>query len=343
MKALVLEEKLKLSLRDFPITETVGPDDVRIQIKACGICGSDVHYYLHGGIGDFIVREPMILGHEASGVVTEVGANVKNLKVGDNVCMEPGIPDLRSAETLSGNYNIDPAVRFWATPPIHGCLRENVVHPAMFCFKLLPGMSFEEGATIEPLAIGMEAAKRAEIEPGDVAFVNGAGTIGMMTALSALAGGCSKVIIGDIKQKKLDIAASYENVVAVNSKDENVVDAVMRLTDGKGADRIFECSGFDKCFPDFMRAAASGATVVLVGIPTNPVPIDVNYMQARGIAIKTVFRYVNEYPKTIAMVAAGKIDVKRLISKTFPFEKSIEAYEYAAAGHDDVVKVVITL
>jgi len=107
------------------LKESVGPNDVRIKINTVGICGSDVHYYLHGRIGPFIVKEPMVLGHEASGTVIEVGTNVKNLKVGDRVCMEPGIPDLNSRATLLGMYNLDPAVRFWATPPIHGCLREN--------------------------------------------------------------------------------------------------------------------------------------------------------------------------------------------------------------------------
>jgi len=340
---LVLERKQQLSLCDYPIIENVGENDVRIHIKSCGICGSDIHYYLYGKIGDFVVNEPMILGHEASGVIVEMGKNVKGFKVGDRVCMEPGVPSLRSKETLSGRYNIDPTVRFWATPPIHGCLRENVVHPAMFCFKLPEDMSFEEGAMIEPLSIGMEAAKQASIEPGDVAFVNGAGTIGIMTALSALAGGCACVIIADIKQAKLDIAGKYKNIIPVNAKKQDIRETIADLTGGWGADRLFECSGFDGCYPDFFTMSANGATAVLVGIPQEPVPIDVSYLQKKGITLKTVFRYVNEYPKSLAQVASGKIDVKPLISKVFPFDKAVAAYEFAAAGHNDVVKVVIDL
>ena len=128
MKALVLEEQHKLTLRDFPIErdEVMGPHDVRIKMHTVGICGSDVHYYTHGGIGEFIVRAPMILGHEASGTVIEAGSAVKTLKVGDRVCMEPGIPDPNSRATRLGLYNIDPAVRFWATPPVHGILRPTV-------------------------------------------------------------------------------------------------------------------------------------------------------------------------------------------------------------------------
>lgn len=343
MKALVLEEKLKLRLRDFPIEEIIGPDDVRIQVKACGICGSDIHYYTHGAIGDYVVRESMILGHESAGMVTEIGSNVKGFEVGDRVCMEPGIPNLRSKETLSGNYNIDPSVRFWATPPIHGCLRESVVHPAMFCIKLLDNMSFAEGAMMEPLAIGMEAAKKARIEPGDTALVIGCGTIGIMVAISALAAGCSTVYISDVKQPKLDIAASYPNIIPINTAKENLQEVIWEKTKGLGVDRIFEASGFAPVYPDFFRCARPGGKVVLVGIPGEPVLIDVSFLQGRGISIETIFRYVNEFEKAVALVSAGKIDVKRLISKTFPFEKSIEAYNYAADNHPDVVKVMIEL
>ncbi|MCA9881492.1 MAG: alcohol dehydrogenase catalytic domain-containing protein, partial [Anaerolineae bacterium] len=194
MEALVLERKGELSLRDFDIKEHLGPHDVRIDLRTVGVCGSDVHYYTHGAIGHFVVREPMILGHEASGIITEVGSEVKNLKVGDRVCMEPGIPDPNSRPTRLGMYNLDPAVQFWATPPVHGILRPSVVHPAAFTFKLPDTVSYAEGAMVEPLAVGMHAANKAKIKPGDVAVVIGAGPIGMVTALAALAGGCASVI-----------------------------------------------------------------------------------------------------------------------------------------------------
>jgi len=160
MKALVLESKHNLSLRDFPIErdEVLGPHDVRIQMHTVGICGSDVHYYTHGHIGDFVVRAPMILGHEASGTVIETGSAVTTLTPGDRVCMEPGIPDPNSRATRLGLYNIDPAVRFWATPPVHGILRPTVVHPAAFTFKLPDAVSFAEAAMVEPLAVGDQGA-----------------------------------------------------------------------------------------------------------------------------------------------------------------------------------------
>ena len=197
MEALVLERKLELSLRDFPIEreERLGPRDVRIKLHTVGICGSDVHYYTHGAIGQFVVDAPMILGHEASGTVTEVGAGVTALAVGDRVCMEPGIPDPSSRASRMGMYNIDPAVRFWATPPVHGILRPSCVHPADYTYRLPDNVSFAEAAMVEPLAVGVHAATKARVRPGDVALVQGAGPIGLVTALAALAAGCARVFL----------------------------------------------------------------------------------------------------------------------------------------------------
>src|SRR5579884_864187 len=175
MEALVLEEKGRLALRDIPVEEDLGESDVRVKLHTVGVCGSDVHYYQHGRIGPFVVREPMILGHEASGTVVEVGRGVTHLHPGDRVCMEPGIPDPNSEQSRLGMYNLDPAVRFWATPPVHGVLRPTVVHPAAFTFKIPDNVSFAEAAMVEPLAVGLHAAVKAKIKPGDVALVSGAG------------------------------------------------------------------------------------------------------------------------------------------------------------------------
>jgi D-xylulose reductase len=221
MLALVLERIGELAIRDIALPQTVGPQDVRVAVHTVGICGSDVHYYVHGGIGDYLVREPMVLGHEGSGTVVEAGSAVTSLKIGDRVCMEPGIPDPSSRASKLGIYNVDPAVTFWATPPVHGILTPFVVHPAAFTYRLPDKVSFAEGAMVEPFAVGMQAAARARIVPGDVAVVTGAGTIGIMVALAALAGGCSKVIISDISAEKLAIAGGYAGVVPVNVRDRS--------------------------------------------------------------------------------------------------------------------------
>ena len=234
MKALVLERKGELRIRDIDLPLKVGADDVKIAIENVGVCGSDVHYYTHGRIGPYAVNSPMVLGHEASGRVVEVGSAVTRLKVGDRVCMEPGIPNPTSRASRLGLYNVDPAVVFWATPPVHGCLTSYVVHPASFTYKLPDNVSFAEGAMVEPLAIGMQASVKARIQPGDVAVVTGCGTIGIVTALSALAGGCSRVIISDVLQEKLDIAGRYPGITKVNIKDQDSQKVVQDATDGWG-------------------------------------------------------------------------------------------------------------
>jgi D-xylulose reductase len=256
--------------------------------------------------------------------------------------MEPGIPKAFSRETLEGHYNLDPAVSFWATPPVHGCLRESVVHPARFCFKLPPNISPAEGAMIEPLAIGVEAAKTARIEPGDTALVIGAGTIGIMCMASLLASGCSTVYISDIKEEKLKTAAAY-GALPFNTRHVKLEEAVMQATAGRGVDVIIEASGSAAVYPGLFRCGRRGGRAVLVGMMNGTVPIDTNVLSNRGLSISSIFRYTNCFDRALALLASGKIDVRPLISRTFRFDNSIAAYEYAAAGHDDVVKVMIEL
>jgi D-xylulose reductase len=343
MKALVLEKVHQLSLRDFPIEETLGPDDVKIAVKVVGICGSDIHYYEKGAIGPFVVREPMILGHEAAGQVVEVGKNVRTLKAGDRVCMEPGIPDPGSKAARLGFYNLDPSVRFWATPPIHGCLRETVVHPASFTFRLPDSLSYGEGAIVEPLAIGMHAANKAAIRPGDVAVVTGAGTIGMVTTLAILASGCSKVILTDVRQEKLEIAKGFGPVVIVNVARQNLQEIVMQETGGWGADLVFEASGSEKVYSTLFDLLCPGGKVVLIGMPGGPVPVDIVAAQAKEARIETIFRYANVYERAVALMTSGKIDVTPLITDVYAMADSVAAYEYACRMKPSSVKVQISL
>jgi len=346
MRALVLEEKGKISIRDIEVDEKLGLDDVEIEVKNVGICGSDVHYYTHGGIGPYIVNEPMILGHEASGLITRVGKNVKNFKIGDRVCMEPGIPNLNSRATREGFYNLDPEVRFWATPPIHGVARERVVHPASFTFKLPDNVSLAEGAMVEPLAIGFQSIKKAAIFSGDFVVVIGAGTIGLMVVLAALTQGCRNIMVVDVAKDKLEIAKKIDNRVITFTYDNNskeLIKKVNELTLGKGAEVLFEASGSQKVGEYIMDVMAPAGTIVYVGMPLSPVPLDIVKAQAKEITIKTIFRYANMYERAIDSIASGLINVKDLITKTFPFERSVEAYEYAVKTKEPVIKIQIEL
>ncbi|TKB14226.1 MAG: NAD(P)-dependent alcohol dehydrogenase [Mesorhizobium sp.] len=343
MQALVLEKKGELSLREIALPLDMGPDDVRIAIHTVGVCGSDVHYYTHGAIGSYIVRQPMVLGHEASGTIVEIGANVTSLKVGDRVCMEPGVPNLSSRATKLGIYNVDPDVRFWATPPVHGVLAPQAVHPAAFTYKLPDNVSFAEGAMVEPFAIGMQAATRARIVPGDVAVVVGCGPIGIMIALAALAGGCSKVLISDFSAPKLKIAAQYPGIVPVNIGEEPLADAVRAVTDNWGADIVFEASGSPKAFANLFDLVRPGGAVVLVGLPVEPVSLDVPAAISKEVRIETVFRYANIFDRALQLIASGKVDLKPLITGTYDFMDSIKAFERAAQGNPQDVKLQILL
>ncbi|MFD1474441.1 NAD(P)-dependent alcohol dehydrogenase [Ancylobacter polymorphus] len=343
MQALVLEKKGELSLRDIDLPLEVGPDDVKISIHTVGVCGSDVHYYTHGAIGSFVVREPMVLGHEAAGTITAVGANVKNLKVGDRVCMEPGVPNMNSRATKLGIYNVDPDVRFWATPPIHGVLTPDVVHPAAFTYKLPANVSFAEGAMVEPFAVGLQAATRARITPGDVAVVIGCGPIGIMTALAALAGGCSRVYISDLSAPKLAIAGQYPGVHPVNITERPLAEVIAEETEGWGADVVFEASGSPRAYEGIFDIVRPGGTLVLIGMPVETTKFDVAAAIIKEARIETVFRYANNFDRAVNLIASGKVDLKPLISETFDFARSIEAFDRAAKGLPTDVKLQIVM
>jgi D-xylulose reductase len=343
MEALVLEEARRIRLRPFTLPQAVGPRDVRIRIHTVGICGSDIHYYQHGRIGPFVVNEPMVLGHEASGTIVEVGDEVSHLQVGDRVAMEPGVPDMSSRAVREGMYNLDPKVRFWATPPVHGCLAPFVVHPAAFTYKLPDNVSFAEGAIVEPLSIGLQAATKASIKPGDVAVVLGAGTIGMMCALAALAGGCSRAIVCDLVPEKLDLIGGVTGVTCVDIREKSVRDVVAELTDGWGANVVFEASGSEKAFEGIVDLLCPGGCLVLVGMPQHAVPIDIVALQVKEARIESVFRYANMFPRAIQLIASGRVDVKPFISRSFPFSRGIEAFEEAASGKPTDVKVQIVM
>ena len=286
MNALVLEEKGKIQLRDVELEETLGPKDVRIEPRSVGICGSDVHYYLDGEIGEFKVEKPMILGHEASGEIIEVGTAVESLKVGDRVCIEPGIPDWAGKPSKLGLYNLDPGIVFWATPPYHGCLCESVVMPESLIFKLPEHVSYEEGAMVEPLAVGVHASVKAGIKPGDTALVLGAGTIGYVTALAALASGCSQVIITDIKRDRLSAADKYDSIIPVCVSGGALADTVEKVTDGWGCNVVFETTGSGKVYDDVADYICPGGTMVIIGTPHGKAGLNIGALQVKEATIK---------------------------------------------------------
>ena len=343
MKALVLEKKLQLSLRDIDLKTEVDSNEVKIKMHTVGICGSDVHYYTHGKIGPFILNKPMVLGHEGSGTIIEVGSNVSNLNIGDRVCIEPGVPDIYSKEYMKGLYNLDPKLTFWATPPDHGCLTPEVVFPSNFVFKLPDNVSYAEGAMIEPLAVGLQAAEKAKIIPGETALVMGCGPIGLVIALTALAGGCSKVFIADIVSEKLRMCKNYKNLIPIDLNKDNPSEIINKNTDNWGVNIIFEASGAPKAYDVIFDSICPAGKVVIVGNPMNPIPIDFATLLTKEIEIKTVFRYAHQYERAINLLSSNKINVKPMITDTVAFDDSIKAFERAAKNLPEDVKIQIQL
>lgn len=343
MKAVVLEKKNELTVREVPDPGHPGEGELRIAPRSVGICGSDVHYVEHGNIGKFVVTEPMVMGHEASGVVTEVGPGVEGFDVGDRVAMEPGIPDLTSKASRLGMYNVDPAVRFWATPPVDGCLCDAVVHPADFTYHLPDELSFGEGALLEPMAVAVHAVEKGGVKPGDTVAVSGAGTVGLLAACVALASGAGKVYISDVSVAKLEIAGQIPGLRPVNLQQEVMSEAISDETDGWGADVVIEASGAIGAYKDLWQVGAPGNTTVLVGMPAGEVPVDVVELQSRETQVQTVFRYANDYPRAIELAASGKVDLKPFITETFPMDDAVSVFQRAAEARPNDLKLQFAL
>lgn len=316
-------------------------DEVLVKMEAVGVCGSDVHYYSHGQIGDFVVEFPFILGHECAGTIVEVGSDVKHLKVGDRVALEPGVPCGNCEYCLSGQYNLCPDVKFFATPPYHGCLMNYVSHPAQFTFKLPDNVSFVEGALVEPLAIGINAALTGGVKLGDTVVIFGAGCIGLVSLLASKAYGATQVIVIDVIEKRL-AAAEKMGAVTLNAKECNVLEEIKRLTEGKGAQVVIDCAGTNTTIGQTVYAAKSGGTIVWVGLACDSVNgLNIGPISTKELTIKSIFRYKNLYPTTIAAIADEKIDISGIISDQYKFEDTPRAFAETLKNAQNIVKSVI--
>ena len=335
-KTFYMTDLEKIEVGEAPMPK-IGADDVMIQVRSVGICGSDLHYYRSGSIGDFKVEFPFILGHEAAGIVQDVGENVTTLKKGDRVCMEPGVPCMKCEECLSGHYNLCRDVRFWATPPYDGVLSEYVAHPAAFTFKIPENMSFTEGALVEPLAIGLHACNMGGVKLGQTVAIMGAGCIGLVTLLAAKAYGATRIIVGDVLDKRLEKARDL-GAVTVNTAREDFTAEVMQLTDGRGADVCIDCAGFSETVNTCLESAKPAGTVIIVGLGQDRVDgFNTGIMSTKELTVKSIFRYRNLFPTAINAIAGGKIDVNAIVSHRFTFDDTINAF---ATCHKDIRNVV---
>lgn len=340
-KAVIMTDLMQMETREIPMpVATEG--HVVIKLEYVGVCGSDVHYLENGRIGDFVVDGDFILGHECAGVITEIGEGVTELKVGDRVCLEPGFGCGKCDYCKSGHYNLCKEMQFLATPPVQGCLSNFISFPADMCFKLPDNISTKEGALIEPLAIGMYAATRGEVTVGSSVVILGAGCIGLVTLLACKAFGATDITVCDVIPSRLEVAKKLGATRVVNGREENVIDVINKLTNGRGVDKVFETAGNKFTTQQTVDLARAGGVIVLVGMaPDDMIPYNIIKLISKEIDIRTIFRYVNMYPKAIQAVSGGFIDISGIVTHEFDFDHCFEGFKEVIANQKDVVKAVI--
>ncbi len=343
MKVAVMTalHEVEIQERDIPTPEA---DEVLVRVDHVGICGSDLHYYEHGRIGNFIVEYPFVLGHEVGGTVVTLGEDVKNLKIGDRVALEPQITCGECEFCKSGRYNLCNDVEFFATPPIDGVFQEYVAHKANLCFKLPDNVSTLEGALMEPLSVGLHAAFQGDAKLGQTAVVTGTGCIGLTSMLALKAMGVSKVIVVDLMDERLAKARELGADYTINGKKENTVERILELTNGKGFDVGIETAGSQVTTRQLIEGAKKGATLVLVGYSaTGEETLPIGMALDKELTFKTVFRYRNSYPTAINAVASGRINVKDIVTHTYEFDNIQQALADAITNKDTVVKAAIRI
>jgi len=266
-----------------------------VEIKAVGVCGSDVHYYEHGRIGQYVVREPLILGHESAGVIVEIGAEADQRHVGERVAIEPGIPDGTCVECRQGRYNLCPNMRYFGTPPFDGALTNYVVVPEALVYPLPDTMSDDEGALIEPLSVALWACRKARLRGGDRVLVTGAGPIGLLVMKVAFALGVADVTVTDVHPQRLEIARQLGATHAVNVSEQSIEAIEVQ------AEVLFECSGTQSALMDGIYALRPAGTAVILGMnPGEKLAIPMSFIQNREITLTGTFRFANTYADAIA-------------------------------------------
>jgi len=346
MPAAVLHGVRDLRVEPIPLPPAPAKGQVQVHIGKVGICGSDVHYFEHGRIGDFIVEKPMILGHECAGTVHALGEGVTHLRVGDRVAIEPGVPRLSNFAShfymKRGQYNLCPDIFFFATPPDDGSFCSFVNHAADFCWKLPENVTLEEGAMIEPLSTGIYAARVAPIRMGDTVVITGAGPIGLMNLLAARAAGATNVVISDMVESRLEVAAQIGATRTVRGGANELREAARELTNGLGADVGIECAGHPLALSAVIGACRAGGTVVLIGMLADDVaPVNINDLIVREITLRPIFRYNNTFPTGVELLSSGKVDVKPLISKRFSLNDVPQAFNYVLENRATCVKAIV--
>jgi L-iditol 2-dehydrogenase len=328
MRAAVLRAPDDLVIEERPVPSP-GPGQVLVRIEAVGICGSDVHYYRHGRIGDFVVRTPMVLGHEPSGTVVALGPGATRHEPGQLVSIEPGVPCGRCTQCRQGRYNLCPEVSFYATPPVDGALCEYVAVDQDFAHPVPEKLGAEAAALLEPLSVGVWASRKGGVTPGSRVLVTGAGPIGLVAAQTARAFGATEVVVTDVEPHRLDLARQLGATATVDAR-------TTRLTDvGYQPDVLLECSGVPAVADEAIRILGRAGRAVLVGMGGDSIALPLAHVQNFEIEITGTFRYANTWPTAVALAASGEVDLDRLATHRYSLEDTEQAL--TAGAHDSTV------
>ncbi len=341
MRVVRLHAPHDLRMHDEPVPEP-GLGDVQIQIKSVGVCASDGHWYRDGRIGSTVVEKPLILGHEAGGVITKLGEGVTNLKVGDHVAIEPAKSCMVCEQCKTENYNLCPSVEFFGTPPTDGCFRDFVVWPARLAIPVSPKLSFDEIAMLEPLAVGLYAVNLAKIKTGDTVLVMGAGAIGLSVLQAAQWGGAKTIIVSEPIEARRKMAAKLGATAVIDPAAQDAASEVSDLTNGFKADVVFECAGTDDAVREACGLVRIMGKIVVVGIPdTDTYCFDASLARRKQLRSIFVRRSNLTTEKAIELVGRGILNARAMATHHFPLEKTKEALEMTVAKADNAVRVMV--
>lgn len=332
MAASVLTPDLELILEQRPVP-VPRADEVLVQVSSVGVCGSDVHYFRSGRIGDFVVEAPIVLGHEAAGTVVAVGAGVSPARIGERVSIEPQRPRLDSVQTLAGHYNLDPQMEFYATPPVDGAFAEFVVIQSIFAHRVPDSISDDAAALLEPLSVGIAAARKATLGVADRVLVAGAGPIGLIMAQLARAYGAAEVVVTDLDPARLALARELGATAAYDPRNTE-------LSSDPRFTVFFDASGAPAAVRSGLCALAPTGRAVLIGMGADEYPLPVSVIQNRELLVTGVFRYANTWPTAISLLERGIVDLDVLVSGHFGLAQVREALE--SAGAPSVLKNMVT-
>jgi L-iditol 2-dehydrogenase len=330
MRVCVLTSPGELVLAERPVPRP-GPGQVLVAVRSVGVCGSDVHYFQHGRIGDFVVRAPLVLGHEVSGRIVAAGPGVDPGRLGARVAVEPGAACGRCAQCTAGRYNLCPDMRFYATPPVDGALGEYVLARADLAFDLPERVSDDAAALLEPLSVGIWANAKAGVTAGGSVLIAGAGPIGLVTAQVARARGATTIAVSDIAPHRLAAA------------ERNGATAVLAASDVAGAgqdfDAFIDCSGAQAAITAGIRALRPAGRAVLVGMGPDELVLPFAFLQTREITVTGTFRYANTWPTAITLAASGAVNLDALVTGRFPLAEAERALR--SVTREGTIKPVI--